>query len=399
MISNLKFILACILLVITTSTLAQKPERVIVYMIDGLHWKAPSKLKMPNFNQLKKQGTFIEQSYMITPHHPTVGDYGKMHTSSFPNPVLQSGTLFIGKDDKFLQEMFSPEHPTAFVANTPAYQSVSRGFTTIVSDGGMSDTEVVEKSISILKDKDQKYMRIHLQSAGNQGRYLSYTTPDKPYFRNIWGKDSPYIKAVEEADQLLGELVDYLKKAGKWESTLLIVSSDQGQAEIGWHPMITEDSWRTPMVFVGPGIAKGRTLPYFEHTDLTPTIAHLMQVETPTKNGGTGKAIKAVLASEKASEFKHPKYIKTINQQINDFNSLRSKIMLAAEQDPYYSSLITFLENELLTPKPFYHQDRFLEWKRAGSTEHLIEVNDGILKQMREELEGASKEYVVPERN
>jgi hypothetical protein len=60
--------------------------------------------------------------------------------------------------------------------------------------------------------------------------------------------------------------------------------------------------------------------------------------------------------------------------------------MLAGDSNPYYSSLISYLENELLTPEPFYHQDRFTEWHRAETTRHLIEVNSQILERMRNEL-------------
>ncbi len=383
------FFIAMISLITTTATHAETPERVIVFMIDGLHWKAPSKLNMPNFNALIQQGTYVEKSYMITPHHPTVGAYGAMHTSSFPNPVLQAGTLFISAQDRFLQQQFSPQHPTTFITNTIAYTSVSRGFSTIIQDGELTDREVVQQAIELLNKKDQKYMRIHLQTPGNEGRYLSYTTPNKPYFRNIWGKGSPYVKCVEQADELLGDLVAYLRESGKMNNTLLIVSSDQGQAEIGWHPMIDQDSWVTPLVMTGPGIAKNRTLPYFEHTDMSPTIATLMGVEAPSKNGGAGKFVKYVQEGVDMSDFSDPQFIKTVNEQINTYNSLRSKIMLAAEQDPYYSSLISFLENELLTPEPFYHQDRFTEWYKAGTTAHLIEVNEHILEEMRKELKNA----------
>ncbi len=375
----------------------QKPERVIVFLVDGLHWKAPSKLKMPNFNKLVAQGTYIQKSYMITPHHPTVGDYGSMHTSSFPNPVLQAGTLFVSSENKYLQESFSPKHQTAFIGNSTAYTSVSRGFTTVQLDPSLSDQRVTERVIEVLKNQDVKYLRVHLQTPGNEGRFLSYTTPDKPYFRNIWGEGSPYVKYIQEADGHLGNLIKYLKDSKKWDSTLLIVGSDQGQAEIGWHPMIDRDSWIVPLVFTGPGIAKKRELPYFEHTDLAPTIAKAMGVEVPNANsGGAGKFIPEILASNDASKFKHPQHILKINEQINEFNSLRSKIMLAAEKDPYFSSLITFLENELLTPEPFYHQDRFTEWHKAGTTEHLIAVNQAILRQMRQELKGTSKTYNVP---
>lgn len=365
----------------------EPPKRVIVFLIDGLHWKAPDRLGLENYNSLIQEGTYVQKSFMITPHHPTVGEYGQLHTSSFPNPVLQSGTLFIGKEDRFLQEQFSPESPTSFVTNTTAYRSVSRGFTTTVQDSDLSDAEVVNAAMDLLRKQDQKYMRIHLQTAGNEGRYLSYTTKDKLYYRNIWGEGSPYVETIKAADALLGEFVSFLKAQNLWDSTLLVVSSDQGQAEIGWHPMIDEDSWITPLLFVGPGVAQNRTLPYFEHTDITPTICWLMDVEVPTSNGGTGLVIKDISNMEVKKKYEHPQYILRINRQINEYNSLRAKMMLAAERDPYFSSLITFLENELLTPEPFYHQDRFLEWYKAGTTEHLIEANQEVLNRMKEELQ------------
>ncbi len=382
------YLLFCLNMALINPLAAQrgKPERVIVFMIDGLHWKVPAKLKMPVLNRLIKQGTYIEKSHMILPHHPTTGDYGRMHTSSFPNPVLQAGTIFIHADNKMLQDAFSPPDATAFITNTIAYASVSKGFTTAILDPQSTDTDVVETAIQLLSKSHYRYLRIHLQTPGNEGRYLSYTTPDKPYFRNIWGPGSPYVRYVEEADALLGKLVDNLEKSGKWASTLLIVSSDQGQSEIGWHPIIDEDSWLTPLLFTGPGIAGNRTLPYFEHTDLTPTIAHLMGVAQPCTDGGAGRFIPQILETEDANSFTHPRYIQTINKQMNEYNHLRAQIMIGARQDRYLSSMITFLENELLTPEPFYHQDRFTEWYRAKTTEHLIEANKRILEQMKNEL-------------
>lgn len=116
-----------------------------------------------------------------------------------------------------------------------------------------------------------------------------------------------------------------------------------------------------------------------------------MELEQPNKDGGAGMFVKEVMQTADASSFRHPGYIKTINQQLNDFNALRARVMIAGETDSYYSSLISYLENELLTPEPFYHQDRFLEWYKAGNTTHLIEANNKILKQMRDELSKAKK--------
>lgn len=366
--------------------LIERPKRVIEFIIDGLHWNAPEKLQMPVFHALMACGTYIPRSFMIVPHHPTVGDYGKIHTSSFPNPVLQEGTLFISPENKMLQELFPPASITAFIANTKAYVSVSRGFSINIHNPHLTDAEVVRDSIALLNQYDVGYFRIHLQTPGNEGRYLSYTSPDKPYYRNIWGDQSPYVQAIEAADALLGALIADLKKTGKWESTLLVVTSDHGQSGKGWHPMIDEDSVVTPLLFLGPMIAQNRQLDYFEHTDITPTIAGLMGIEKPTANGGTGRFIDEVLATMEAGAGTHPRFIQTINQQLNTYNALRARIMIAGETDSYFSSLISYLENELLTPEPFYHQDRFLEWHKSGSTQHLIDVNNKILLQMKEAL-------------
>jgi len=363
-----------------------KPERVIVFIIDGWHWNAPDKLNMPVFKELVKGGTYIARSHMIIPHHPTVGEYGQIHTSSFPNPVLQEGTLFVKANNKMLQDMFSPDDITAFVVNTKAYISVSKGFGINIHNPNMSDEDVVNQSIELLEKYDIRYFRIHLQTPGNEGRYLSYTAADRPYYRNIWGEGSPYVKSIEQADQLLGKLIDDLVRSGKWDSTLLVVTSDHGQSEQGWHPIVDEDSVMTPLLFTGPTIAKNRELSYFEHTDLSPTIAGLMGVERPNSDGGAGNFVKGILEFNEPEDFEHPKYIKTINRQLNEYNSLRAKMMLAGERDSYFSSLISYLENELLTPEPFYHQDRFLEWHKSKSTQHLIEINNQIIEQMRQEL-------------
>lgn len=366
------------------------PERVIVFIIDGLHWRAPQLLQMPVFNELLVKGTFIMQSHMILPHHPTVGEYGRMHSSSFPNPVLQEGTLFIHPDNKMLQEVFPAGRETAFLANTKAYTSVTRGFDTVIQEPEFTDQDIVMAGINVIREQDPVYMRLHLQTAGNEGRYLSYGDPGETYYRNIYGPGSPYAAAVETADRLLGELINALEEMGKRSSTLLVITSDHGQSLQGWHPIIDEDSVITPMLFYGPSIAKGRSLSYFEHTDLSATIAGLMHLPQPNTDGGSGWFIREVLEEKSADGYTHPQFIRIINRQLNKYNALRARIMIAGEKDVYFSSLISYLENELLTPEPFYHQDRFLEWSRAGSTVHLIEANQKILQQIETELEKAT---------
>jgi hypothetical protein len=360
------------------SQTTQEPPLVILYMIDGLHWEAPEKLDMPILNSLIKEGTYIQKSYVIVPHHPTIGDYSKYNSCSFPNPMLHQGTIFLKQENKMIQETISPEYKTAFVVNTTAYRSVSRGFTISIMDPSLTDDQVVDQGIRLLENQDINFMRIHLQTPGNMGVSVYSTDPDEPYYRNIWSKESPYAASIENADKLLGQIISYLKGSGRWENTILIVTSDHGQSDFGWHSLFDEDSWVTPMVFTGPGIARDRELSYFEHTDLAPTIAWLLDVDAPNTDGGAGKLVKAIMKDFDATHYNPPMFIKTINQQIKSYNILHSRMILAIEKEGYFSNIVAFMERE-----PFYHQDRITDWHKAGSTENLIKVNADILKDMQ----------------
>lgn len=372
-----------LLLGVTSSAMAKTPKHVILFMIDGLHWQAPEKVKMPNFKALIQQGTFIEKSYVLLPHHPTVGDYSKYNSCSFPNPVLHSGTVFIKPENKLLQESLPANLTTAFVVNTAAYRSVARGFDTSIMDGKLTDEQVVDSAINLFDQQQPAFMRVHLQSPGELGRSVNSATPDQAFYEDVFGKGSPYVEGIKNADKLLGKFVRHLKESGKWDDTVLIATSDHGQSNIGWHPLFDEDSWATPMVFAGKGIAKQRTLPYFEHTDLAATISMLLDAEAPSNNGGSGRVVKEILAKNDAENFNHPQYIKTINEQNKRFSMYKAELLLASDDNLHYSIILASLENTILTPEPFYHQDRITEWHKAGTTEHMIAANDIILEQMK----------------
>lgn len=372
---------------ILTSSLANAQQRTIdrtiLFIIDGMHWQVPDKLNMPVFHDLIKEGTYIQKSYVIIPHHPTTGDYSKYNTCSFPNPVMQEGTLFLSPENKMIQEYFWPERKTAFIVNMPtAYRSLGRGFSTLIMDGGLSDSQAVEKSIEILKQDDPYFMRIHLQTAGNEGYNIALAEPDKSYYKNIYGEGSLYVSAIEGADRALGHLVTYLRESGKWENTLLIVTSDHGQSPVGWHPLFEEESWITPTVFVGPGIAKNHTLSYFEHTDITPTIAGLLNVENYKRNGASGRFVTEILESQQSDKYLSKEYVKIFNRQIKEYNLLRAKMIIASEKDASFANMVALLENETFI-KPFYTQDRVLEWYLAGDMDGLLSTNEEVLKKMR----------------
>lgn len=368
---------------------AQQADRVILFMIDGLHWQAPQRLNMPNLSSLIAEGSYVAKSYMIIPHHPSSQDYIDQHNSSLPNPVLHSGTVFQTPATRMLQEMLPKGQHSAFLVNsTTAYKSVSRGFSTVVMDSSLTDRELLEQSLHIIETQNPRLMRINLQTSSNQGLAVSRAAKDKPYHQNIYGEGSPYVTAVEHADALLGQLTTHLKKSGMWSESVIIVTSDHGQSLVGWHAMLDPDSWVTPLVFAGQNIAKGRRIKYFEHTDLAPTIAWMLGLQPPSADGGAGKLNTSMMSNAAIQQYDAPQYIKTINQQIRDYNVLKSRMTLAAEKNQYYANVLAILEDESLaiTAEPFYHQDRVMQWHEAGTTENMIAANQHVLNTMRLEL-------------
>lgn len=253
------------------------PDRVILFIIDGLATEAPARIDMPNYNSLKKEGVYYRAMHLVLPGHPKKGpDYP--WSCSLPNPMLMSGTPFIGSDgirESMIQHAFDPKE-TAFIVNAHSYLDVSGGFGTYVSKPKNPDSLAIDMTIEKIKEQDFSFMRVHLQRAGIEGMRISKEKyADKPYYRNIWHEESVYRTAIETADEQLGRFVDWLKSEDLWKGTLLMICGDHGQANEGWHEPYSPPSNVTPLLIVGAGISDPATYDYCEIFDIAPTIAHV----------------------------------------------------------------------------------------------------------------------------
>lgn len=387
-----KFLLTVTLLTLTCMSLAREsetPARTILFIIDGLHWQGPEKLNITNFNSLRKQGTYIKKACLLMPYHPTTGDWAQMHNSSMPNPIMLSGSLFIKPGHRLIQEMFPREFLTAHSTNSTAYISINRGCDiSFIQD--TSDDKAIDFAVDALKKYDIRYMRIHLQDTGTGGWNCSNEKQDVPWKKNIWGEGSPYIKNALNADKLLGDFVQQLKAMNKLNDTLLIVTADHGQAVTGWHPTLDKDSWYTPLLFTGPGIAKDRQLEYAEHIDIVPTICSLMQIEQPTETA-SGRTLHEIIETTNhiPNQYDPKRLTERLNCQLKDYAKITSKLLLAAEKDPYLENIY------LITSRNFYHLDSFPEWYKAGSIEQILETNKLLLEEMSLALENSHAAHYI----
>jgi hypothetical protein len=376
---------------LTPAIAADKPARAILFIIDGLQCRAMERPELKNIQALASGGALVRESYLIMPQDSTARAWRQLHSCSIPNPVMLAGTLFLKPGHKMVQECFWPKRLTAHAANgTGAYMSLNRGFSfsMLGQYGVVTDAEVIDWSLDLLRKKDIAFMRIHLQDVGAAGWDCASTDKDVPWKRNIWAKGSPYIAKLEEADRLVGLFVESLKKMGKWNDTLLILTGDHGQADSGAHPLLSRKAWITPLIFVGPGVAHGKAVEYAEIIDIVPTLCSLMGLEPPCRDGASGRVLEEIKIQPVCSApLNHPRRIKELDELLREFMLLKSKMLLKAEKEPNLEYAVINAENKNGERDGFYSMDHFTDWPEAGNLDHLLETNRRIIAEMKKALE------------
>ncbi len=96
-----------------------------------------------------------------------------------------------------------------------------------------------------------------------------------------------YDAALSFADSYLGDLLDHLETQGLSERTIVVVTSDHGEAFgerhglVGHGRSVHEEMLSVPLVLAGPGIQPGHIAERVSHVDLAPTLLDLLDVARP----------------------------------------------------------------------------------------------------------------------
>ncbi len=347
--------------------------------MDSLHHEAPERLGLENFLRVAERGTRVAEALTIAPWHPTVSGYWPLSTTSFPNPTTFAGSLFLRpwREQRYMQHGFRGF--TAHIANSDAYRSLNPGFDFTRLNGDDTDEDNVRLGLRLLREhRNLTFMRLLLQDANAVSQEVANARGGEPWAGNIYGEGSPYPGVVRRADALLGVFLDGLDSMGMADDTLLVVLAD-GQSAFGWHPVQAEDSWRLPLVFAGPGVARGRVVPYAENIDIAPTVAALAGVPAPSDDGGSGRVLDEIRAGSGPAAPDVPRRVERLNRQIAEHLRLDGWLRAHARAHPYLDVRLMAASNGLLTDAQFWSLDRIDEWPRAGSLDQMIEDNQYAL--------------------
>jgi choline-sulfatase len=128
-----------------------------------------------------------------------------------------------------------------------------------------------------------------------------FADPAKP---TGWRMHAAYDGEVWFTDKHIGRLLDYARTQPWWEKTVVVVTSDHGEAmnEHGiafqhgfeiWEPLM-----RVPLLFYVPGLPPHRVSVKRSVIDLVPTLLDLMRVPQPPRGELSGESLMGDLVAK-----------------------------------------------------------------------------------------------------
>lgn len=333
-----KFWIMMFLIGISNLSFAREPT-VLVFIIDGLQSdaaKVAAANGAENLKFLMENGVCVQETYCTSPAPRMYLPDGSLPwgTSSSPNVAMHTGThVFESRqmDDIFLSARRA-QIKSVFAGGASNYEE----FTTpdFCYAGSLTDSEVVQYGMDHFKNGGTRLLRLHLQQIRD-----SWSGPEDKL-----NPSSRYQQAILNADALLGKLIQMFKSANVWENTYIIIAGDHGmgitrQSE---HPPSVPSSWSPFMNFYGPGIKKGKSIPYAETPDLALMINHFLNLKplqghtdpkvTIEPKGTTGTFLSNIFEGN-PDEITHPKlirrYLESKNWKPSDDYAEYRKAMLS----------------------------------------------------------------------
>jgi len=114
--------------------------------------------------------------------------------------------------------------------------------------------------------------------------FVYFHQTDAAGHRDGW-MSAPYIDAIAEADHSIGKILNTLPP-----QTVLMITADHGGIN-HQHGADSPEETTIPFIIKGPGIPRGRRLKQpLRITDIAPTIAYFLGIESPTE--WIGRAVK-----------------------------------------------------------------------------------------------------------
>lgn len=194
-----------------------------------------------------------------------------------------------------------------------------------------------------------------------------------------------YYGLITQVDDQIGRILKALKKTGEAENTIIVYSADHGLA-IGSHGLlgkqsVYEHSMKSPLIFCGPGIPKGKQTDAFSYLyDIYPTLCSLAGIDGPTSLEGHDLSC---IWTGKKSQVRDSVFLPYLNIQrsVRDqrwklivYPQINHSQLFDLKNDPH--ELQNLAENRQHAPQLQKMQNLMKRWQRdIGDTQPLSVKN------------------------
>jgi choline-sulfatase len=267
-----------------------KPTNLLIVTIDTLRADrlgiyGAANVSTPHIDRLAHEGAWAPQAVVHAPL--TRPSHASLFTGRYPaeHGIRDNISPPLPANEPVLAALFEQEKfaTAAFVSSVvlDRQSGLARGFSLygdrMERDGDRRTGDlVVADAIAWLKGLEEKtpfFAWVHLYDP-----HAPYEPPS-PFKEQYAGR--PYDGTVAWSDELVGRLIAALRETNTLDRTLVVVTSDHGEA-LGEHGedvhgyFIYEATLRVPLVIRGPGVNAGTRLNGVVRTiDLYPTIVEL----------------------------------------------------------------------------------------------------------------------------
>lgn len=297
----------------------------------------------PKLDALAAESVVFERAYSLASY--TGKSIPPLFIGKYPSETLRDGnhfTAFTNPNNVFLAERLKEHGFRTFGGSSLWYIAPRFGMTqgfdlwdTSTQSPGAGDKD---NSVTSAKVTDLAIAQMGKEE-NVSGRFFAWYHYMDPHAQYVRHAGAPTMEGVAQdralydgevwfSDQEIGRLLDFVAKAPWGERTVVVITSDHGEAfadhGMSWHGReLWESLVRVPLIIKVPGLPPHRVPVKRGHVDLVPTLLDVLGIPAPPAGELSGQSMMNDLAQREGFEERDV----YVDMPIGPYNELRRALL------------------------------------------------------------------------
>ncbi len=278
---------------------------LVVITVDALRWDVGymgyERPVTPNIDKLAALGAVFERSYALSSF--TGRSVGPMFIGRYPSECYcnySHFTKYLKKNELLAEGLQGAGFKTAGIGSHFYFQNrgLEQGFERYSVEIPPGEKHIDQKvTSSLVANRAIEFIGDSQFTSGRFFLWAHFMDPHRDYLTHPGHPDfgpksrDRYDGEVAFTDHHIGRVLEALEKAGLMERTVVIVTSDHGEAfrehDIVFHGRrLWDEVVRVPWLWVVPGLESRRISSRVSHIDLVATVYDILDIAPSKQSGG-----------------------------------------------------------------------------------------------------------------